>query len=260
MALTVVKIGGNIIDDENKLASFLKDFAQLEGFKILVHGGGKIASGIGEKLGIVPNYVNGRRITDEQTLSLVTMVYGGLINKNIVADLQAYGCNAIGLTGADGGILPAVKRPVKDIDYGFVGDVTSDHIKGDLLKKLLHSGFTPVFAPLTYDGEGGLLNTNADTIAQEIAQAMSQYMSVQLIYCFEKKGVLIDPEDDTTVITGIIAKDFEELKDQGIISGGMIPKLENAFTAINRGVGKVIIGHADDLAALISGNSGTCIS
>ena len=259
MQLTVVKIGGNIIDDKGKLSLFLKEFAAVEGYKILVHGGGKIATEIGKQLGIEPNYIDGRRITDAQTLILVTMVYGGLINKNMVAELQAYGCNAIGLTGADGGILPAVKRPVKEIDYGFVGDVNSDNIKGELISKFLHSGLTPVFAPLTHDGRGNLLNTNADTIAQEIAQAMSHFMPVQLIYCFEKKGVLIDTTDDTSAINRITAKDFDELKEKGIISGGMIPKLENAFTAINKGVEKVIIGHADDLAALISGNSGTCI-
>jgi len=258
MHLIVIKIGGNIIDDPAKLSAFLKDFATLDGYKILVHGGGKIATDIGKKLGIEPNYVNGRRITDEQTLNLVTMVYAGLINKNIVAELQAGGCNAIGLTGADGCILPATKRPVKDIDYGFVGDVKSDNINSELINKFLHTGLTPVFAPLTYSA-GGLLNTNADTIAQEVAQAMSHHMPVQLVYCFEKKGVLIDAEDDNSAINRITAKDFDELKEKGIISGGMIPKLENAFTAIDKGVESVIIGHADDLHALISGDSGTCI-
>ena len=259
MKLTVVKIGGNIIDDKDRLSSVLKDFAGIEGHKILVHGGGKIASEIGEKLGLTPKYVDGRRITDEETLSLVTMVYGGLINKNIVAVLQSEGCNAIGLTGADGGILPAVRRPVATIDYGFVGDVTGDKIMGELISQFLQSGLSPVFAPLTYDGRGGLLNTNADTIAQEIAQAMSQFMPVQLIYCFEKSGVLADPDDDTTVINSITNTDFEELKEKGIVSGGMIPKLENAFAAISKGVKEVIIGRAEDLPALLSGNSGTCI-
>jgi acetylglutamate kinase len=259
MSLTVIKIGGNIIDDTDKLAAFLQDFAKVEGHKILVHGGGKIASDIGKKLGIEPNYVDGRRITDAPTLNLVTMVYGGLINKKMVAALQSYCCNAIGLTGADGGILPAVKRPVDDIDYGFVGDVQSDKINGALIYKLLESGLTPVFAPLTYDVRGSLLNTNADTIAQEIAQALSHFTQVQLIYCFEKKGVLVDPEDDTTIITSIIAKDFEELKEKGIITGGMLPKLENAFAAIGKGVSKVTIGDANDLQCLITGNSGTCI-
>jgi acetylglutamate kinase len=259
MQLTVVKIGGNIIDNVEKLSAFLKDFAAVKGFKILVHGGGKIASEIGKKLGIEPNMVNGRRITDAQTLNLVTMVYGGLINKNIVAELQALGCNAIGLTGADGSILPAVKRPVAEIDYGYVGDVESENIKAELVKKLMQYGLVPVFAPLTHDGHGNLLNTNADTIAQEIAKALSPYMQVQLIYCFEKKGVLIDAGDDNSVINCITSKDFTELKEREIISGGMIPKLENAFTAINQGVHEVIIGQAEELAALISGQAGTCI-
>ena len=259
MQLQVIKIGGNIIDDEAKLSSFLKAFAAVEGNKILVHGGGKIATEIGRKLDIEPNYVNGRRITDAATLDLVTMVYGGLINKRIVAGLQSLGCNAIGLTGADGSVLPAVKRPVKDIDYGFVGDVTSESINCQLIKLFLQYGLVPVFAPLTYDGQGNLLNTNADTIAQEIAKAMALFMPVQLIYCFEKKGVLIDAADDDSVINRITKRDFEELKGKEIITGGMIPKLENAFTAIDKGVEKVIIGHADDLSALVSGNSGTWI-
>ena len=259
MQLTVVKIGGNIIDDKEHLSSFLKLFAATKGYKILVHGGGKIATEIGTKLGIEPHYINGRRITDNETLSLVTMVYGGLINKNIVALLQAEGCNAIGLTGADGGILPAVKRPVKETDYGFVGDVSSKNINGSLVNKLLQLGLIPVFAPLTHDRNGSILNTNADTIAQELAKSMSVFMPVQLIYCFEKHGVLLDAADDDTVINRITARDFAELKEAGIISGGMIPKLENAFEAIENGVEKVIIGHADELDALIEGTAGTCI-
>jgi acetylglutamate kinase len=257
--LTVVKIGGNIVDDKMKLSSFLKSFAQLEGKKILVHGGGKIATGIGEKLRIEPNYVNGRRITDGQTLELVTMVYGGLINKSIVAELQSIGCNAIGLTGADGNILPAKKRPVHDVDYGYVGDVESGSINNKLLNELLRAGLVPVFAPLTHDTQGGMLNTNADTIAQELAKAMSKENKVQLIYCFEKKGVLMDAEDDNSVIDEIGKASFEELKLNGIINGGMIPKLENAFIAIDNGVNKVFIGHADDLNNIISGKAGTCI-
>jgi len=257
--LTVIKVGGNIIDDDTKLAAFLKSFATLSGAKILVHGGGKIATSIGEKLGIESKYVNGRRITDRETLSLVTMVYGGLINKNIVATLQSLSCNAIGLTGADGNILPAVKRPVKDIDYGFVGDVTNDKVSVTMLSRLLHIGLTPVFAPLTHDTKGNMLNTNADTIAQEVARAMATHMEVQLIYCFEKKGVLADAADDDSVINSITAADFEELKAAGIVSGGMIPKLENAFSAISSGVKKVIIGQAEDLHALYTGDSGTCI-
>jgi acetylglutamate kinase len=259
MQLKLVKIGGNIIDNEARLSSFLKDFAEVPGFKILVHGGGKIASDIGKKLGITPNMVNGRRVTDAQTLNLVTMVYGGLINKQIVAGLQALGCNAIGLTGADGSVLPAVKRPVAEVDYGFVGDVEHGNIKGDLIKKFLEYGLIPVFAPLTHDNKGSLLNTNADTIAQELAKALSQYMEVQLIYCFEKKGVLTDAADDNSAINCITSKDFIALKDAGTISGGMVPKLENAFEAVKHGVKEVVIGQAEELAALISGNAGTCI-
>jgi acetylglutamate kinase len=259
MQLTVVKIGGNIIDDKDKLTAFLKSFAQLEGAKILVHGGGKIATDIGAKLGIEAQYVNGRRVTDAETLSLVTMVYGGLLNKNIVAGLQAVGCNAIGLTGADGNILPALKRPIKDVDYGFVGDVNSSAVNSALLFKLLEAGLTPVLAPLTHDGNGSMLNTNADTIAQEVAKAMVSSMNVRLIYCFEKKGVLADAADDESVINSVTAADFEELKEQGIVTGGMLPKLENALAAIKSGVKKVIIGQAEELQALYTEEAGTCI-
>lgn len=259
MQLQVVKIGGNILDDAGKLSVFLKAFAGMDGYKVLVHGGGKVASEIGTKLGITPNYVNGRRITDAATLDLVTMVYGGLINKQVVAQIQALGCNAIGLTGADANLIPAVKRVVKDVDYGFVGDVISEQVNGTFIKTLLQNGTVPVFAPLTHDGAGNMLNTNADTIAQEIAQAMAGYMPVQLIYCFEKRGVLIDAEDDNSVINRITKNDFNELMEKEIITGGMIPKLENAFAAIDKGVEKVIIGHADELDAMLSGNAGTWI-
>jgi len=259
MQVSIIKIGGNIIDNKTALTAFLKDFAAIGGHKILVHGGGKIATGIGEKLDIVPNYVNGRRITDAPTLDLVTMVYGGLINKNIVARLQSLGCDAIGLTGADGAVLPAVMRPVKEIDYGFVGDVHSDRIRHELIITFLKSGLVPVFAPLTYNEEGTLLNTNADTIAQEIAKALAPHTGAQLIYCFEKKGVLMDAADDESVISSISSEDFVALKEKEIVTAGMIPKLENAFTAINAGVQKVIIGHADQLADLISGHAGTTI-
>jgi acetylglutamate kinase len=259
MRLTVIKVGGNIIDDNAKLSVFLKEFVLLNGVKILVHGGGKIATEIGKKLGIEPSYVNGRRITDKETLDLVTMVYGGLINKKIVAELQSLQCNAIGLTGADGGILPAMKRPVKDIDYGFVGDINSTSINKSVLTHFLKMGLIPVIAPLTYCTDGYMLNTNADTIAQEVAKALSHEWEVQLIYCFEKKGVLAEPDNDNTVIANITAQGFEELKENRIVSGGMIPKLENALEAINSGVKKVIIGHADDLTALYAENAGTCI-
>jgi acetylglutamate kinase len=260
MQLHVVKIGGNIIDEPEKLSLFLKAFTAIEGYKILVHGGGKMASEIGNKLQIIPNYFNGRRLTDAPTLDLVTMVYGGLINKKIVANLQSLGCNAIGLTGADGCLVPATKRPVSDIDYGFVGDVTSESINTGLLNLLLENGMTPVLAPLTHDGKGSLLNTNADTIAQEIAKAMASYMPVQLIYCFEKKGVLFDAGDDNSVIRSVSKTYFNELIAKNIVSGGMIPKLQNAFAAIETGVEKVIIGDAADLKELISGNAGTWIN
>lgn len=258
--LVVIKIGGNIIDDPAKLPAFLKDFAAIKGNKILVHGGGKVATEIGKQLNIEPAYVNGRRITDAQTLELVTMVYGGLINKNIVATLQSLGCNAIGLTGADGNVMPAHKRPVKEVDYGFVGDVESDKVNATIIKQLLEAGLTPVLAPLTHDGHGSMLNTNADTIAQEVAKGMSKVMQVKLVYCFEKKGVLADANDDESAIRSIDQQKFEELTQQGIVSGGMIPKLENAFEAISAGVNTVAIGHADELQALIEGNAGTTIS
>lgn len=259
MEVTIVKIGGCVIDDKMKLGTFLKEFSGLEGHKILVHGGGKIATDIGKRLCIAPNYIDGRRITDAATLELITMVYGGLINKNIVAMLQLFGSNAIGLTGADGALLPAVKRPVTDIDYGFAGDIDNDRVNGNLLLQFLQSGLVPVIAPLTYDGNGGLLNTNADTIAQEIAKKLARSMWVQLVYCFEKRGVLARANDDNSVINRITEKDFTALKEKGIVSGGMIPKLDNAISAVKVGVKKVIIGHADELTALIKGNAGTCI-
>jgi acetylglutamate kinase len=257
--LNVIKIGGNIIDDKGKLSAFMTDFAKLDGAKILVHGGGKIATEIGEKLGIQSRYVNGRRITDRETLDLVTMVYGGLINKTIVAELQALGCNAIGLSGPDAGILPAIKRPVEDVDYGFVGDIQSEQIGAATIVKFLRMGLTPVLAPLTHDGQGSVLNTNADTIAQEVAKALAASATVQLIYCFEKKGVLCDPADETSVINTITAGDFKELIENEIVSGGMIPKLENAFAAIRSGVQRVVIGQAEELQEICTGNAGTSI-
>lgn len=257
--LTVVKIGGNIIDDEKQLSSFLRSFAAVKGYKILVHGGGKIATEIGKKLGIEPNYVNGRRITDAATLDIVTMVYAGSINKKIVATLQASACNAIGLTGADANLIEANRRPIKEVDYGFVGDVKSEQVNNKVLKAFLENGLTPIFAPLTHDGAGIMLNTNADTIAQELAKSMAGLMDVQLIYCFEKKGVLTDPADEESVIGRIDEQGFEDLKQKGIISDGMIPKLENAFAAIRKGVKKVLIGHAAEFDKLFAGTGGTSI-
>jgi acetylglutamate kinase len=195
-ALYVIKVGGNVIDDPSLRASFVKDLASVEGLKIIIHGGGKIATRIGDQMGITSHYVQGRRITDADTIDLVTMVYGGLVNKQLVAQLQAHGCQAIGLTGADANIIPASKRPVGAIDYGFVGDVSTDRLGVEALGALLTANLTPVFAPLTHDGQGQILNTNADTIASSIAIALSKQYAVRLIYCFEKKGVLQDPEND----------------------------------------------------------------
>ncbi|RTL58835.1 MAG: acetylglutamate kinase [Sphingobacteriales bacterium] len=258
-SLFVIKIGGNIVDDENKLSSFLQSFAQLKGRKILIHGGGKVATKIGDKLGIESKYVDGRRITDADTIDVVTMVYGGLVNKKIVAKLQASGCNAIGVTGADANLIPATKRPVKEIDYGFVGDVKSSRLTVDSWQLLLNSGLTPVVAPLTHDGKGQILNTNADTMAQEVAKVLSTVYNVELIYSFEKAGVLLDANDDATVIATINPSSYQQMKAEQKIFAGMIPKLDNAFAALNSGVKKVIIGKAESLSELITGASGTSI-
>lgn len=257
--LIVIKIGGNIIDDEAKLSSFLQQFAAVKGKKILVHGGGKVATRIGEKLGIESKYVDGRRITDSRTIDLVTMVYGGLINKKIVASLQSSGCNAMGVTGADMNLLPAVKRPVKEIDYGFAGDVTSDTIPASSWMVLLENGFVPVVAPLTHDGKGHILNTNADTIAQEVAKALVKNYTVSLLYSFEKAGVLSDTGNESSVIPAITPAYYKQLKEEQKIFAGMIPKLDNAFAALQSGVKKVIIGNAEELPALLEGKKGTGI-
>ncbi len=245
--LFVIKVGGNVIDNPALLDEFLGNFAAIKGKKILIHGGGKIATRLGDKLGIESKYVNGRRITDGATIDLVTMVYGGLVNKQLVAKLQANRCNAIGMTGADANIIPAAKRPVKEIDYGFVGDITTEDIQATQLKALLEAGLTPVFAPLTHDGHGQMLNTNADTIASSLATALSKFYTVRLIYCFEKKGVLHSPDDENSVITLIDRMIYEELKADNVLTDGILPKLENAFAAIESGVAEVLIGHADDV-------------
>jgi acetylglutamate kinase len=262
--LYVVKIGGNIIDNEEALKSFLKSFAAIfsplqgSGAKaILVHGGGKLATKIAAQLGIEQQMVDGRRITDAETLKIVTMVYAGLINKNIVGQLQGNGCNAIGLTGADGNAIKAHKRNHATIDYGFVGDV--DTVNTSLLQSLLAQQIAVVLAPITHDGNGLLLNTNADTIAQETAKALSNIYDVELIYSFEKAGVLLDVNDDDSVVSTLTPTYYRELKEQQLIFAGMIPKLDNAFAAINSGVSKVIIGKAEQLQELINGNSGTAI-
>ncbi len=256
--LYVIKIGGNIIDDEKKLSSFLASFADIDEKKILVHGGGKLATRLAEELKIPQQVVDGRRITDAETLKIVTMVYAGYINKNIVAQLQAHHCNAIGLCGADGDAILAHKRQNPVIDYGFVGDI--DAINADLLKDLIGKNITPVFAPITHDQQGQLLNTNADTIGQELAKAMSNEFETVLVYSFEKAGVLLDVNDEASVIKKIIPSYYKELKRQEKIFSGMLPKLDNAFAALNSGVSKVIVGKAEELDQLIKGEAGTTIS
>nr|WP_206022344.1 acetylglutamate kinase [Pseudoflavitalea sp. G-6-1-2] len=253
----VVKIGGNIIDHEAKLADFLQSFAALPGKKILVHGGGKLATQLAEQMNVPQQMVDGRRITDADTLKIVTMVYAGDINKRVVATLQSHGCNAIGLTGADGNAILAHKREKGGIDYGFAGDV--DQVNANLLSGLLKLGLTVVLAPITHNGKAQLLNTNADTIAQETAKGLSKLYNVQLIYSFEKSGVLLDANDDSTVIPSIHPAYYEELKASEKIFAGMIPKLDNAFAAVRSGVEKVIIGKAEQLHQLIAGSAGTSI-
>ena len=244
--LFIIKIGGNVLDNPEALSSFLKDFASIREPKILVHGGGKIATKLGDQLGIESKYVNGRRITDAETLDLVTMVYGGLVNKQLVAALQKEGCNALGVTGADGDMLKAVKRPVKDIDYGFVGDIKQEHVNTSLLHVLLKQNTTPVFAPLTH-ADGNMLNTNADTIASVLSVAMSKHFDVRLVFCFEKKGVLQELSDENSVIHHLPKKLYQEYLQTGIFTDGILPKLENAFAAIEAGVKEVLIGQAESL-------------
>ena len=255
--LFVIKIGGNLIDDEQKLASFLKEFSSIKEKKILVHGGGKLATNVAQQLSIPQQMIDGRRITDAETLKVITMVYAGFINKNIVAKLQANNCNAIGLCGADGNLIQAHKRISATIDYGFVGDI--DEVNTDSFIKLLNEELTPVIAPVSHDAAGQLLNTNADTIAQEIAKALSKQFHTTLIYCFEKKGLLENTEDENSVIAQINHIWYKDLKEKKLIHSGMIPKLDNAFAALANGVTKVIIGKAEELKSLISGSSGTTI-
>lgn len=258
--LSVVKIGGNIVDNDIKLNDFLRLFASLqtEHAMILVHGGGKLATKMAETMGVAQQLVDGRRITDAETLKIVTMVYAGYINKNIVAQLQANGCNAIGLSGADGNAVLAHKRIVSgNTDYGFAGDV--DEVNATLLSALLEQKFAVVLAPITHDKKGQLLNTNADTIAQETAKALSAMYDVTLVYSFEKSGVLLDAGNDATVIASINPSSYQQLKLEQKIFAGMIPKLDNAFAALSSGVKKVVIGKAEALKQLIAGNAGTTI-
>jgi acetylglutamate kinase len=244
--LFIVKIGGNVLDNPAALKTFLADFASVREPKILIHGGGKIATKLGDQLGIESKYVNGRRITDAATLDVVTMVYGGLVNKQLVAQLQQQGCNAMGVTGADGNLIRAVKRPVKDIDYGFVGDIKPESVNTALLYFLLKQNAVPVFAPLTH-AEGHMLNTNADTIASVLAVALSKHFDVRLVFCFEKKGVLRDVNSNDSVIRHLNEKNYKELLGQGVFADGILPKLENAYAAIHAGVREVLIGEAGDL-------------
>ena len=251
--LTVIKVGGKIVEEEATLNQLLADFSAIEGYKVLVHGGGRSATKLAAQLGIESKMVNGRRITDAETLKVVTMVYGGLVNKNIVAGLQAKGVNAMGFTGADMNVIRSVKRPVKEVDYGFVGDV--EKVNAELLGNLIRQGVVPVMAPLTHDGQGSMLNTNADTIAGETAKALAELFDVTLVFCFEKKGVLSDENDDDSVIPVITPELFQEYVEKGVIQGGMIPKLENSFSAIDAGVSQVVI----TLASAIHQDGGTII-
>lgn len=252
--LTVIKVGGKIVEETESLNNLLNKFSTINGAKALVHGGGRSATRIASQLGIESKMVEGRRITDQAMLQVVTMVYGGLVNKNIVAGLQSLGINALGLTGADLGMIQSDKRPVKEIDYGFVGDVKQ--VNHTMLANLIQLGIVPVMAPLSYSPQYGLLNTNADTIAAETAKALSKHYQTTLVYCFEKKGVLYDETDDNSVIPTITPALFEQYKQQGIIQGGMIPKLENAFNALHAGVSQVIITQADQLGH----DSGTVVT
>jgi acetylglutamate kinase len=254
--LFVIKIGGNIIDDEVKLQDFLMSFSHITDKRILVHGGGKLATKLANDLHIEQKMVEGRRITDQPTLDIVTMVYAGLINKNIVAKLQANNLNSIGLSGADGNTITSQKRQ-SELDYGYVGDVTK--VNGKIISAMLQEGLTPIFSAITHDGKGQLLNTNADTIAQELATGLTQDYDVTLIYCFEKEGVLLDVEDESSVILKLNKSKFEELKESKAIHSGMIPKLDNAFAAIDKGISSVVIGKAEKLSNLISGHNGTTI-
>ena len=251
--ITIIKVGGKIVEEHESLNSLLDRFAQIEGRKVLIHGGGRSATRIAERLGIESRMVGGRRITDSDTLQVVTMVYGGLVNKNIVAQLQARGVNALGLTGADCNIIRAHKRPVGEVDYGFVGDV--DRADGAMLSRLIEQGIVPIIAPLTHDGNGNMLNTNADTMASETAKALSAHYETRLIYSFEHPGVMRDPDDAASLIPTITRESYRTLLADGTVSGGMIPKIDNAFNAIENGVREVIITRAD----AIDGIQGTHI-
>lgn len=249
--LTIVKVGGKIVEEEASLKQLLADFSSIEGKKLLVHGGGRSATRMAERLGIATQMVEGRRITDTPMLEVVTMVYGGLVNKTIVARLQALGINALGMTGADMNIMLSDRRPVKTIDYGWVGDVR--RADGVALSRLIDSGVVTVIAPLTHDGKGNMLNTNADTMAGETAKALAKHYRVTLVFCFEKNGVLRDENDDNSVIPSITPEEYAQLRAEGIVQGGMIPKLDNSFATLSAGVNEVIITKASNLHNLSLG-------
>jgi acetylglutamate kinase len=257
--LHIIKIGGNVIDSSAALEKFISDFSKVDDLKILIHGGGKLATQLADKMGVVQQMVDGRRITDAETLKITVMVYAGLINKQIVAALQSKKTNALGLSGADGNAIKSSKRKVGTIDYGFVGDIDSKGVNVDFISALLESGSVPVFSAITHNGEGQLLNTNADTIASALAVALSKKYEVQLNYCFEKKGVLRDVEDESSVINTITQSSYKKLLTEGVIFKGMIPKLDNAFDAIKNGVTSVMIAHSEDLINITNnhGKTGT---
>lgn len=255
MKIRVFKIGGNVVDNQSALEEFATDFAKISGPKVLIHGGGALASRMQKNLGSEPVMIAGRRVTDGETLKIVTMVYAGWCNKSVVALLQKNGCNAIGLSGADGGLVKADRRPPvmveqlgKTVDYGRVGDIRPDGIDNAMISRLLKAGLTPVFCAITYDGKGGLLNTNADTVASAIAVSLSRVAETELVYCFEKDGVLLDKDDENSLIPSIDPEYFEKLKADGTVADGMLPKLENAFKAIAAGVGKVTIKNSCNIA------------
>lgn len=252
--ITIVKVGGKIVENPETLNQLLHDFSALPGKKVLVHGGGRTATDMASRLGIETHMVEGRRITDADMLRVVTMVYAGLVNKNVVARLQGCGVNALGLTGADMDVIRSHRRPLKNgIDYGFVGDV--DHVDGERLSMLVEAGITPVMAPLTHNGQGDMLNTNADTIAAETAKAIAAHYDVTLVYCFEHAGVLTNPDDEESVIPLITREKFELLKADGTVSGGMLPKIENSLAAVEAGVKRVVITKANKIGT----NQGTSI-
>jgi len=257
-SLKIVKIGGNVIDNESALQQFLSDFAQLKGNKILVHGGGKLATKLSEELGIKSNLVDGRRITDKAALKVVTMMYAGWVSKNLVASLQANNINALGMSGADMNLISAIKRPVKKINYGFVGDI--EQVNTDAIKTLIENNIVPVVCALTHDQQGQLLNTNADTIAAQLAIAASELYEVSLVYCFEKLGVMMDPDLESSLIEKIDSINYQQLKQNGIIAAGMLPKMHNCFQALEKGVEEVLIMHANNLQTMNGKFKGTTLT